>query len=269
MANYLYLCVHVLTLNSDTAYLHEWGDRCEHYSVQLLIVEPPVHVPQQRTIGPDSVLKRRSLYCLLIFLRRSSHLASMRFRRITSKIRRSARPLCGWSTMALYLLVASGFPLRLPDTSEKDLSTPFPCMNCPCGCRNAEQCWRSCCCHTLAERLAWAHENHVQPPDYVLAEARAQGIDVCEYSAETHACCCCCAKMKARSVRHDNSVVLIQALRCSGLGGDWIRVGIATAPLATIWEFQLTVCGQVHHPTVVTSSPAFGPLLPPPRPPIG
>ena len=37
---------------------------------------------------------------------------------------------------------------------------------------SAEQCWRSCCCHTLAERFAWAREHNVRPPEYAIAAAK-------------------------------------------------------------------------------------------------
>jgi hypothetical protein len=89
--------------------------------------------------------------------------------------RRHGWRLCGWFSIALYLAVALGFSLPSPRMAfegvKKNKSQPFPCMNSPCGCKDAEQCWRNCCCHTLAERLEWARENHVQPQDYVLAEA--------------------------------------------------------------------------------------------------
>jgi hypothetical protein len=77
-----------------------------------------------------------------------------------------------WAMLALYGLVASGIPLPmgLPPAGSaaekkiagKDLSRPFPCMDKPCGCATAKQCFTSCCCHTPAETLAWA---------------RARGID--------------------------------------------------------------------------------------------
>src|SRR5947209_7307476 len=43
--------------------------------------------------------------------------------------------------------------------SGKDRSQPFPCMDRPCGCQSADECWHHCCCTTLDERLAWAHEH--------------------------------------------------------------------------------------------------------------
>ena len=180
------------------------------------------------------------------------------------RIRRIPFPLCGWMSLAVYLTVASGWPLRVPAVGEKDLSSPFPCMNCPCGCQNAEQCWRSCCCHTLAERIAWARENHVQPPAYVLAEARAQGIDVCDDHQESHACCCCCVKPKVQPM-HDSSIILIQSLKCSGMACNWLALGVATIPVRSGWQFELTPCGLVERRALDVISPALEPLLPPPR----
>ena len=67
-----------------------------------------------------------------------------------------------WICLLLYALVASGLPLPMGTLdgsvaarlAEKDRSKPFPCMNKPCGCRSAKQCFAKCCCHTAAERLA-------------------------------------------------------------------------------------------------------------------
>lgn len=71
---------------------------------------------------------------------------------------------------------------------KKDKSAPFPCMDRPCGCANAESCWRKCCCHTNAEKVAWAKKNNVTPPDYVIAAVRSEAI------VETPKCCCCTKK---------------------------------------------------------------------------
>jgi hypothetical protein len=57
-------------------------------------------------------------------------------------------------------------PIATLDLLDKDTSQPFPCQNCPCGCKTAEQCWTNCCCFTPAERLAWAEKNGVTPPSY-------------------------------------------------------------------------------------------------------
>lgn len=77
---------------------------------------------------------------------------------------------------ALAVAIATlGIPLPVPVI--KDLAQAFPCMNCGCGCVNAEMCWRQCCCYTNAEKLAWASQHNVRVPDFVLAQA-AHEMDV-------------------------------------------------------------------------------------------
>jgi hypothetical protein len=89
-----------------------------------------------------------------------------------------------WMAIIGYTLVASGLPLPLgmlaprgdvvADTrlAAKDRSRPFPCMDKPCGCATAEQCFANCCCHTPAERLAWAKARRVEPAVLVALERR-------------------------------------------------------------------------------------------------
>lgn len=95
------------------------------------------------------------------------------------------RRIIAWLAIVGYSLVASGLPLPLgnmgADTTDspaakrlaaKDRSNPFPCMDKPCGCATAEQCFSSCCCHTLAERLAWAKLHNVHSAVLVALEHR-------------------------------------------------------------------------------------------------
>lgn len=51
----------------------------------------------------------------------------------------------------------------------KDRGTPFPCQDSPCGCPDAESCWLNCRCHSDAEKLAWAEQHQVVPPQEFLA----------------------------------------------------------------------------------------------------
>ena len=81
-----------------------------------------------------------------------------------------------WCIISWYALVISGLPLPVAamtsqsrlsfgDASKKmaakDCTTPFPCMNKPCGCMSAKQCFQRCCCHTPDETLAWAKRHGV------------------------------------------------------------------------------------------------------------
>ncbi len=76
-------------------------------------------------------------------------------------------------------ICASFVPLRVPNVPSpgKDQSEPFPCQNRPCGCASAEQCWKQCCCFTNAEKVVWARENGVTPPDNVVKAARAESSE--------------------------------------------------------------------------------------------
>lgn len=78
-------------------------------------------------------------------------------------------------TLVSHLMITLGFPLPAPSRKSKDASQPFPCQSRPCGCLTADQCWKGdCCCFTIEEKLAWAEENGVEPPDHVrpLVESR-------------------------------------------------------------------------------------------------
>ena len=118
-------------------------------------------------------------------------------------IRRYALPLCRWSSAAAYMIVVSGIPIPMRATTSKDLTRPFLCMNSACGCHSADECGHHCCCHTLAERLAWARRNHIEPPDFAVAETRVQGVNVGDDCSPPSTCCNCCAKRK--TVHRDNS----------------------------------------------------------------
>lgn len=87
----------------------------------------------------------------------------MRFLRRKVCWRRLGRRACAAVALVAYLVATIGFPVP---AAAKGSGVPFPCQNHPCGCRSAEQCWRSCCCLTAEERWAWARENHVEPPPY-------------------------------------------------------------------------------------------------------
>src|SRR3954447_2511965 len=93
-------------------------------------------------------------------------------------IRRSLRRrLLSAMLAAMYIVTAAGIPLPAGDLARKS-GEFFPCSGCACGCASAEQCWRSCCCHSLAERMEWAREHNVRPPEYAIAAAQRARIDL-------------------------------------------------------------------------------------------
>lgn len=160
--------------------------------------------------------------------------------------------------LAAYIVTAVGVPLPLGARPPSD--ELYPCMNCACGCASAEQCWRSCCCHTLAERFAWAREHRVRPPEYAIAQAQLSGLDLAwlgifkasSPSAPSRATCCnhslttavpaCCQKKTASCCDHARSscsahdhehesskestsgdhIVAWRALACHGQSMNWL-----------------------------------------------
>ena len=81
--------------------------------------------------------------------------------------------------------------IPLPVVIDKDVSIPFPCQSKGCGCSNARQCWSSCCCHSNAEKLAWAKKNNVLPPDWFWEELEQDGPQ--ETGPQKISCCCSCS----------------------------------------------------------------------------
>lgn len=111
-------------------------------------------------------------------------------------------------------------PLSSGSTGKKDLSQPFPCQHRSCGCRTAEQCWKRCCCFSNAQKVAWAREQRVTPPDFVVAAAKQeQPVARCTPTGCSH-----CRKPSApavpRPVKAKRDTVVI-ALMQQCQGGAW------------------------------------------------
>ena len=68
-----------------------------------------------------------------------------------------------------YLVALAGYPVSV--RPRKVSAERFPCEHHACGCQDAEQCWRNCCCFTPREKFAWAREHHVTPPTYAQLES--------------------------------------------------------------------------------------------------
>jgi hypothetical protein len=105
-----------------------------------------------------------------------------------------------WLMLAAYVVVVSGVPLPIAGSppeagspaaerlADKDRSRPFPCMDKPCGCATAEQCFSSCCCNSPAELLAWAEAHHLDPATLLALHGR-----VAATAPEAPAAACCCS----------------------------------------------------------------------------
>ncbi|MGL4462441.1 MAG: hypothetical protein ACRC1K_09810 [Planctomycetia bacterium] len=148
------------------------------------------------------------------------------------------------ASIVAYCAVTIGLPLPGP---AKDLSVPFPCMRRACGCQDARQCWTSCCCTTLTERLAWAAANNVAVPTYVdrrdilpdPADGFADAVPpACCRSERTCArpkSCCDAAKEPAEKVETGKgaAVINVRAMAgCRGLSQTWLFSGAPALPPA-------------------------------------
>lgn len=149
--------------------------------------------------------------------------------------RSRCRSWIGRVAAAWYLVVAIGLPIATPASGGKDVSRPFLCMHRQCGCMNAEQCYRSCCCHTAAERLAFAHRQGDVPPPELLAAAEREA---CKVVAQRSKCCGdSCASKNAtaepapRVEAGYRTVVLQESLACRGAAQFWLMAGAAVPPM--------------------------------------
>lgn len=216
-----------------------------------------------------------------------------------------------WLAIIAYALVVSGLPLPTGSSSpgqesassakrlsSKDRSKPFPCMDKPCGCATAEQCFASCCCHTPAERLAWARAHNVEAAVLAALERRVgtepgkAGSGCCAKKSAKAACstpsldlegpaiCSEYQSLAATPAAVDQSddepvnetpqakvVVLRAMLACGGIAAEWFSCGVSLPPpaLATaivIWTPPLDTLDVIDD--AIASVPAV-PDLPPPR----
>lgn len=208
-------------------------------------------------------------------------------RRLRRTFRKWSFPLVGWLSAVMYFVVAGGLPLPLPATGTKDVSVPFPCMDSPCGCANAEQCWTSCCCHTHAERIAWAREHGITPPRDLIVDVDTEAAAPSKSSCCTDkssrlqkpSCCsakqtCCSGHKYSTQASHANTtqqkdgndvVVGISALNCHGYGTNWVTAVVAVPPTVVATVQYLAVETAFVAPPVQFSSPAYPPPVPPPR----
>ncbi len=194
------------------------------------------------------------------------------------KVRCSRRIISGLLLLWLGLLQ---FPLPLAlraagsSADGKDHSTPFPCMNRPCGCRSAEECWTNCCCTTKAERIAFVLEHGLEMPDALMdgdeeaapprsccsTRSKAAGCDSSECSTgDEH-----CAKCQDQS--RDRKLVLFDsAMKCKGLNSLLLQFAGALVPVPELkqvaaagWEVSLGLVDDL------VAGISLAPPSPPPR----
>jgi hypothetical protein len=136
-------------------------------------------------------------------------------------------------------------------------ATPFPCQGHACGCRTAEQCRRSCCCFTAAQRSTWYRQHNLAVPDDLRSAASAERSDSPR---------CCSQLVRNSGMPAPVGVMLVQSLRCQGLGSYWLSVG-AVLPVTLVDDnpTDLAPRGWIDPPAVLFVTALHSPPDPPPR----
>jgi hypothetical protein len=141
------------------------------------------------------------------------------------------------------------FPVASVEILDKANSQPFPCQNCPCGCKTAEQCWSGCCCYTPAERFAWAERNGVTPPSYAVRPSRN---DTAMDSSSSHSRngkfakeinFVCSTPQKACCTKHS----------CKAVSGSKCNDSCQSQDRVTVIKKSCASCRQVSQPDSVGS----------------
>ncbi len=179
-----------------------------------------------------------------------------------------------WLALLGQLIAVIGLPL--PRASAKDLSKPFPCMHRACGCLSAADCWKSCCCFSAGERVAWAREHEVEPPAALVEEAAREAV-CCHGTGQ----CCShgggCTEHKTKPTQKPSPgktnsaspirwLLVIQANRCKGIGNGMSDLSHAAPPAPPlVWHYDWTPAGPVDSCQIAPLAISPQPVLPPPR----
>ncbi len=106
----------------------------------------------------------------------------------------------GFALAAVLAYVAAAVGVPLPVGGGKDRSVAFPCMDRPCGCRDARGCKEHCCCFTSEQKLAWADEHRVDPTPFVNFAALAPRRPAGTLKSSEHGAACCATSSRHRQV---------------------------------------------------------------------
>jgi len=187
-------------------------------------------------------------------------------RRLASTVTHLRNHAASWLALIGQICALVGLPM--PAVSAKDLSQPFPCQHRVCGCLNAADCWKNCCCFSARARVAWAEENGVVPPESLVEEAQHE-------DAVPTQCKTCCAAKKSNIVKKLLPAaasppvrwqLAIQAMRCQGGFGDEGRPMPSYPPSRPVlWCFAWIADSEIPISTETPFMLTSLPLLPPPR----
>lgn len=170
-----------------------------------------------------------------------------------------------WPTLLCFVLIAGGVPL--PEAPTFGQGGAYPCQSHRCGCSSAEQCWKSCCCFSHSQKLAWAKQNNLTPPAIAIAQVRSQPAKVqsCCAAKASSASNSCCKASPASTNTSDWSLALEKA-KCRGAATQWLTLGAALpAPELTVSDEEVPMVDRWSIVDEWTLSCADRPEAPPPR----
>ncbi|HEX3657840.1 MAG TPA: hypothetical protein VHV55_18765 [Pirellulales bacterium] len=205
------------------------------------------------------------------------------------KLARAAR-----GALAFWFAVLSlGVPLPAPAVRSISDSTgtsadgspqqAYPCQDHHCGCRDAEHCWRACCCMTREQKFAWAVEHGVTPPAAFFAQLPISHASIAKKSPPAAPRSCCAKHRSTCAVTASSKpgactpsgksasgtqVSLISALGCQGSTMNWIATtGPSVRPEAALGDLAAEPVSTplAGEPSLEICSPSFAPPVPPPR----
>ena len=180
-----------------------------------------------------------------------------------------------------YVITSAGIPIPLvwARPAVASSSTPaFPCQGHACGC-SASSCWTSCCCHTPAQRLAWAKAHRIEPPRELIVQIKAQApagcctqISVAQSGGSSSGCCSRAEQSSEPNKAEGGStsqapgfVLGILARKCQGLADAWVTSGaVLPPPSKLVWQPS---AGAGQWLAVASDWPNACELLPPVPPP--
>jgi hypothetical protein len=189
-------------------------------------------------------------------------------------------------------LVAEIAGIPVVSVAKKDRSRPYPCQDRPCGCASADECWHHCCCMNNKQKLAWAREHGITPPDFVIAAAERENdhsAEVCDRADDSHgddarestqrACCrkrhqdqevaTCCHHDHDKAKKSKTEVRLVlsdSARQCSGLPQLVLLFSDALPCVATPeWRPLEAQLGYVVEGPRSCLSADLSPPVPPPK----
>jgi hypothetical protein len=122
-----------------------------------------------------------------------------------------------WCLAAILLLASVPLPIANRSVESKDLSEVYPCAHSACGCKSAEQCWRSCCCHTIEQRLEFAAKHNIKLPDDIRSKAKSNDRKDKKLVGEVRDCTRCKTNAN-KSTKHANDeyLIVMDVAKCRG-----------------------------------------------------